>query len=220
MARTHDKVQNTFHTRRIHPWLSWLRTVVVLLLLVVTLSACAEKQAVEPGVEASPSPEVETDVRSSPEAEESPSAAIHPPAAAPDVDRSPQPEGKITLDDLTSAPDAYVGQTVTVDGIVDVVFSKRAFTIADDPVRDFNAIPIMTATEKVLDTAPKAGMRVLVSGEVRTFNLAEVEQEMGADLDDAALKEFEGQPAIVAKVIEVLEDAGVAPAITETPETD
>jgi hypothetical protein len=40
-----------------------------------------------------------------------------------------------------------------------------------------------------------------VTGEVRLFNLQEVERELGIDLDDEAPRNYEGQPVIVVDAL-------------------
>ena len=43
---------------------------------------------------------------------------------------------------------------------------------------------------------------VQVRGIVRIFRLADIEREIGADLDDAAWREWEGQPVVVATEVD------------------
>lgn len=43
-----------------------------------------------------------------------------------------------------------------------------------------------------------------VMGEVRMFNLEEVERELGVGLDDTMMRAFEGQPFILADSVEFL----------------
>ncbi len=44
--------------------------------------------------------------------------------------------------------------------------------------------------------------RVMVAGPVRRFVLVDVERELGVDLDDEAFDDWEGRPAILARVLD------------------
>ncbi len=44
--------------------------------------------------------------------------------------------------------------------------------------------------------------RVMVAGPVRRFILADFERELGVDLDDEAFDDWEGKPAIIARVVD------------------
>src|SRR3712207_2715475 len=89
--------------------------------------------------------------------------------------------------------------------------------MADSTFLDTNEVLVVGASEEMLDTALAAGSPVWVRGTVRTFNLAEVQEEVGYDLDDEIFEQYEGQPAIVAESIQVTEatTATIAEIITD-----
>ncbi len=118
----------------------------------------------------------------------------------------------ITLDEITQDLAAYAGQRVVVSGGINVVLNNRAFTIADNTLLDTNEVLVINATDKDLARAVVAEEPVIVMGNVRLFNLAEVEQEVGYDLQDDLFADFEGKPMIVARNVSMFRDAPTASA--------
>ena len=136
----------------------------------------------------------------------------------------------ISVDDIAANPGAYLGQTVTVGGPIGELVGTRAFTLNDNDVlgndqvlvvgaKPFSAIPGRQADASLL-----ADDTVQVTGTVRTFDLAAVEQEVGADLQDDRFRDWGGKPAIVAQSIRVVERAATTgqaaatvDAITDNP---
>ncbi len=121
----------------------------------------------------------------------------------------------ITLDKITENPAAFAGQRVVVDGGVNVVLNENAFTIADNTLLDTNEMLVLNATGQALERALAANEPVIVLGTVRTFNLAELEQDLGYDLQDDMFTDYEGKPVIVAGNVSVA-DQGPAGAGGET----
>jgi hypothetical protein len=118
-------------------------------------------------------------------------------------------EGNVTLEDITDDPAALAGQTVTVNGGVNVVLTETAFTIAESTLLDLNEVLVVGATGEALEAALQTGSPVRVTGTVRTFNLVEVEEDLGVDLDDALFADFEGKPVILAQNVIAIEPANV-----------
>jgi hypothetical protein len=123
---------------------------------------------------------------------------------------------------IVTSPGAYYGEVVTVSGEVENVFDPLrgmlepvAFAITagegrpDRGPSDSMLDDPMTSQELLVIQAPVAGLggstaevaagsQVQVTGPVVVFNLAEIEQATGLNLDDQALQHWDGQPAIIA----------------------
>lgn len=113
----------------------------------------------------------------------------------------------ITVNAIVGSPQAYVGRTVTVTGEVENVLGARAFMMEnralglDEQVlvlspRALEQVPGWPATEAQLTNSPAR-----VRGVVRLFDLAAIEAELRADLDDSLVLQWAGRPAIVAREI-------------------
>lgn len=127
-------------------------------------------------------------------------------------EQSAAPEAAVTVSDIADNPQEYYGSTVTVSGEVGELIGPRAFTIgAEDDlgggsllVVGAQQLPQIMEGEADEITAQDVAQ---VTGPVREFNLTEVENEIGAELDDALFAEFEGEPAVVANTVDVTAEA-------------
>jgi hypothetical protein len=128
------------------------------------------------------------------------------------VDESPavEEEPGANVAELSEAPEEYAGQTVTLQGQVEDVIGVNTFRIQQE--EDFfgeDTALVITATPTT--ALPNDDEYVQVTGEVRTFEVAEIEQEYGlnwnADIE-AELEQYENQPVVIAQSIEPIpEDA-------------
>ena len=118
-----------------------------------------------------------------------------------------QSEPGVRLDQITEDPTAFYGRAVTVAGEVDAVLSERAFSIEDDDILFDDDIVVITSRPlpaiggRWRDGALLEDDIVLVSGTVRPYNLAEIERELGVDLDDDTFAYWTGNSAIVASSV-------------------
>ncbi|HEV2106865.1 MAG TPA: hypothetical protein VGR16_01235 [Thermomicrobiales bacterium] len=102
----------------------------------------------------------------------------------------------ITAYDLTHNGDAYLGQTVVVSGEVEDRFlTLHAFLLGDDR---FLVISKEPQPELFVEAT------AYVTGQVRRFHLKEIEAELGVDLDDQLLAEFEGDVFLLARTVELV----------------
>ncbi|MDP8922026.1 MAG: hypothetical protein M3O34_04020 [Chloroflexota bacterium] len=130
------------------------------------------------------------------------SALPGPPVAA-----AAQAEQRVRLDQITDNPATFYGVPVAVAGEVDMVLSPRVFSIEDDDVLFDDDILVITR-EPLPPVAGRWGDAevleddiVLVFGTVRPLDLAAIEQEIGADLDDDLFVYWTGTSAIVASAV-------------------
>ncbi len=117
-----------------------------------------------------------------------------------------------TVNLVTSFPASYYGRIVSVGGEVVETFDPTggmlepvAFSIASDGRLDGTAAqepllviraPVTAAMGSVGAFAP--GDWINVSGPVVMFNVAEIEQATGLDLDNQMLQRWDGRPAVIA----------------------
>lgn len=97
----------------------------------------------------------------------------------------------VTIDDVATHPEQHLGLTVTVSGEVEEqLLTPHIFVLGDDALLAISKTP---GPELFVEAT------AYVTGEVRLFNLKEIEQELGLDLDDEALRGYEGQPVILVE---------------------
>ncbi len=90
-------------------------------------------------------------------------------------------------------PESFVGEQVTVSGEVNKVVGNNAFRIGG---KDLGGEPLLVVSSKRSNVSQDE--LVEVTGTVREFDLAELENDFGVDLDDDAFTRFEGEHVIVA----------------------
>ena len=102
----------------------------------------------------------------------------------------------ITVNDIVARPDQYVGEVVEVsDEIDEPALTPHAFVLGDEQLLVVSAV--LTPDVFIEATA-------YVTGEVRLFDLAVMESELGIDLDDAMLASFVGEPVLIARAVSVV----------------
>jgi len=98
----------------------------------------------------------------------------------------------VTAARIADDPGAFVGQTVTVGGEVERTAGPRAYTLDGG----FGGRDLL-----VLGAQPREeGEEAVVTGRVRLLEVAEVERELGWDLDTELEVEFAQQPVLIASV--------------------
>lgn len=102
----------------------------------------------------------------------------------------------VTIDDVINDTKDHIGMTVTVsDEVEESLLTSHAFILGDQH--------LLVVSE---ETQPGVFVEATayVTGEVRVFHLAEVEAQIGIDLDDAAMQRFEGRPFILMESVELV----------------
>jgi hypothetical protein len=97
-----------------------------------------------------------------------------------------------TVGEIVERPESYFGQLVTVDGEVTELVGRGSFVLDDELL----VVPVPAARLGGLDE----GDGVEVTGGVQRFDVAVFEGMIGADLADDEFGEWEGEPAVVARV--------------------
>ena len=131
-------------------------------------------------------------------------------------DESAGPDAGITLDELTSDPEALYGSRVVVSGEISGVIGEEdaAITAQTTPATGF----VLGEDERVLVVGtqiPQAaalrgdedlaeGDVVQVTGTVHEFDLAALEEDLGADLADAEFASFDEAPVLMASAVHLV----------------
>ena len=112
--------------------------------------------------------------------------------------------------DITGAPNAFIGKTVTVVAEVDEVYGPRAFTLDGEA-----PAPAKGARKGLLTLVPKVGGfpvvdaqwkddKARVTGVVQRMVVKDVEREIGWELPANLKSKFAGGPVLIARSIERL----------------
>ena len=123
------------------------------------------------------------------------------PVAAADGDKeftvgSDGPERGVTVNDVIDHTEQYLRQRVSVSAEVEEgLLTPHAFLLGD---RGLLAVSAEPRPELFVETT------AYVTGEVRRFQLPEMERELGIDLDETKLRQYEGAPVIVVQAVEVV----------------
>ncbi len=114
-----------------------------------------------------------------------------------------------TTENISSDPDNFIGEMVTVRGDVkEVDTSRDTFLMDDERFLTSEGILVINATGETFVIPNPDEMQAQVTGEVRLFTLVDINTAYGLDLDPALYVEYENQPAIVAESL----------ALSPTPE--
>ncbi|MBW3632298.1 MAG: hypothetical protein KY456_04630 [Chloroflexi bacterium] len=106
------------------------------------------------------------------------------------------PERGVTVNDVIDHTEQHLGQRVSVSAEVEEgLLTPHAFLLGD---RGLLAVSAEPRPELFVEAT------AYVTGEVRRFGIAELEQELRIDLDDAGLRQYEGEPVIVVHAVEVV----------------
>lgn len=114
----------------------------------------------------------------------------------------------VTLEELTRRPDRFYGEQVTVNGRVGRTISPETFSLTSDDAAEgddsFEVEAALVAGGEGSIPALSEGQRVRVTGEVQRFNVEEVEQKIGVNLDDSLYADFEEKPVVLPGAVKVL----------------
>ncbi len=124
-----------------------------------------------------------------------------------DENESGGPEAGASVSEIVDDPREFIGETVTVSGEIASVLSPRVLTIGGDEFVGGGELLVVASSDVPLQEVVGDGLErddlVQVTGEVRSFDVVEVEQAARADLADEALAAWEDRVAIVAQTLVV-----------------
>ncbi|HXG82684.1 MAG TPA: hypothetical protein VNI84_01535 [Pyrinomonadaceae bacterium] len=125
--------------------------------------------------------------------------------------------GGVTARQVIENPANYVGKTVTVSGDVEEIWGPRAFNMDSGA----SLGELLVVGREPFPQIPDAGNRAYVvsdvatvTGVVRLLVTADIEREIGWDLDPQIETEFNAKPVLIAQTISFRAGAGRPPAAT------
>lgn len=121
---------------------------------------------------------------------------------------APPPAGNVTTEEVANETNRLIGQTVTIRSEPIEKISPNTFTVSDEEFFGTESILVVNASGEPFVLPAEADVEVQVTGQVRNFVLAEVEQEFDLDLDPEVYVEYESKPAIIAQAIALAPEPG------------
>lgn len=106
------------------------------------------------------------------------------------------------------------GQTVTLEGIPDQVYSPQHFTLIGPEVGDTEQLLVLhdvsiTEDDQTLITGMEQGLNLRVTGVVNPDFQAIDAEGLNIEIDEENLSEWEGEPWLQAESIELLDEEAV-----------
>ncbi|PSR15586.1 hypothetical protein C8255_22330 [filamentous cyanobacterium CCP3] len=131
------------------------------------------------------------------------------------VTQTPSGATNVQTEDVAGETESYIGQVVTVRSEPLEVVDDSSFTVGDEQFFGAEPILVINASGEPLLLPEDDDVEVQVTGEVRNFVIADVEQEFGLTLDPTLYTDYEEQPVIIAQSIALAPEPG---EITSNPE--
>ncbi len=116
-----------------------------------------------------------------------------------------RPAERVTVEELSSNPSEFFGDTVTVSGKVIEAVEPGAFRIENDGTRLL--VVGVEQISKIVNGDTKAvseGDRIRATGKVRQFEKEEIQQSVDYGIDDEYFGDYEGDPAVLAYSVKVI----------------
>lgn len=116
------------------------------------------------------------------------------------------PDKGVTVENVVIKPDAYIDKQVTVAGTIKETFGERAFMIRGEKLVDellvVGADPYPNLSNQVGSVPLSTVEAVRATGVIIKFNVAEIEREIGVNLNDSRLANYAGKPTLIVKSLE------------------
>ena len=132
----------------------------------------------------------------------------------PEGNRAPAPDNNVTVADIMDNTATYLDNIVTVNGDVEEMIGATAFTLDEEALFAGgidNDLLVIGAQQNLAGIDDQIlNDRVRVTGTVRNFVLADIENELGYDLDDTLFAEWDNKPVLVAQSVQMVRPAPAA----------
>lgn len=102
---------------------------------------------------------------------------------------------------IVANPNAYIGQTVTIVGEVEEIFGPRAFTLDEETIAGNTDLLVLAPQNPAVNLEAidnnwlNDGVRI--TGAVRRMVVADVERDLGWDLDNELEVEYRDRPVVI-----------------------
>ncbi len=116
-----------------------------------------------------------------------------------------RPAERVTVEELSSNPSEFYGDTVTVSGKVIEAVEPGAFRIENDGTRLL--VVGVEQISKIVNGDTKAvneGDRIRATGKVRQFEKEEIRKKVDYGIDNEYFGDYEGDPAVLAYSVKVI----------------
>ncbi len=125
--------------------------------------------------------------------------------------------------DILDNPSEFYGNTATVSGLVTRVVGPNAVVIGGGEIVNEGLLVVgAQQLDQIVEGVPEGEPfeiqqqdLVQTTGNVREFNLQEVEQELGYELEQGVFEEFEGRPAVIASSFVLTPQGGTTTAMQQ-----
>lgn len=112
--------------------------------------------------------------------------------------------------------DELIGKTVTIRTQPIRLVGPTSFTVKDEELIEDQDILIINATNQPFTLPSTNNIPIQITGQVRRFDLAQINQDYNLDLQSDYYSNYENQPVIVAKSLALSPDPG---ELTSNPST-
>jgi hypothetical protein len=121
----------------------------------------------------------------------------------------------VTTAEVSNNTEELIGKTVTIRSEPIKKFGPNSFTLEDEQFFGSEPILVLNTSGKVFALPEDDDVEVQVTGEVRKFNVVDIEREYKLGLEPDAYRDYESKPAIIAQSIALAPKPG---EITQNPE--
>ncbi|NES98798.1 MAG: hypothetical protein F6K32_27240, partial [Desertifilum sp. SIO1I2] len=101
---------------------------------------------------------------------------------------------------ITDNPERYYGQTIAVQGAIDEVMANNSFTLEDGDWIGGQDLLVLKVGQPT--TAIQDGQEVVVTGELRLMNVAEIQRDYNVTWDGEVQRrleaEYQNRPVLIA----------------------
>lgn len=131
-------------------------------------------------------------------------------------------ETTITVEDLKNRPEDFIGERVTINGIVAEdfdVFTQgdfNAFALTDETAINENLLIINPLTNGAVIDAQMVGETVAVTGVINFASWSDLTAQYEVNIPDALESEFSGEPVLIAEAIQPVSAAVLQQGATVT----
>lgn len=119
---------------------------------------------------------------------------------------TPKPQPTAEVEEVEEEPGRFYGRTVTLSGEIENVRSNTAFELEGDDWLFDDELLVLTKSPVRLGGDDLENMDVIVTGKIVRMVVADVERELGLDLDPQIEMEFEKKPVLIAQSIRAVDE--------------
>lgn len=112
------------------------------------------------------------------------------------------------VEEVADKTDELIGKSVTIRTQPIRLVGPTSFTVRDEELIEDQDILIINATNQPFTLPSTNNIPIQITGQVRRFDLEQINQDYNLDLQSDYYSNYENQPVIVAKSLALSPDAG------------